>query len=214
MVQADGHELRRRAGIHDALSSAIDSGGHGLAAVPGLLRQVLENGTWREFVTSRGEHVQHENFVSFLNAPPLKGLGASAEMLQRIIMDDPALSDMLDRQLQNPPGRPRKTLYNVQDSQDMPEEAASAASIPAAPTGNSRGRALRRLRQDAPELHARVLAGELSPHKAMVEAGLRPRTVTITPAEPASVARTLRREMSPDHRATLIELLQHGDTDD
>ena len=37
------------------------------------------------------------------------------------------------------------------------------------PEGNSRDKALRRLRDHRPDLHARVLAGELSPHRAMIE---------------------------------------------
>ena len=41
------------------------------------------------------------------------------------------------------------------------------------PVGNSRAYALRRLRKDRPDIHARVLAGELTPHAGMTEAGLR-----------------------------------------
>jgi transcriptional regulator with XRE-family HTH domain len=50
------------------------------------------------------------------------------------------------------------------------------APIPAARGKRQRLRrncALRRLRKDRPDFIARVLAGELSPHAAMVEAGLR-----------------------------------------
>jgi hypothetical protein len=39
--------------------------------------------------------------------------------------------------------------------------------------GNARQQALRRLRKDQPDLQAKVLAGELSPHAATIEAGLR-----------------------------------------
>jgi len=49
------------------------------------------------------------------------------------------------------------------------------------PTGNSTSYAFRRLRNH-PEMLARVLAGELSPHAALVELGLRQRQITI-PAE-------------------------------
>ncbi len=46
---------------------------------------------------------------------------------------------------------------------------------PKYPSGHSCERALRRLRKDRPDLHARVLSDELSPHAAMVEAGFRRR---------------------------------------
>ena len=42
-----------------------------------------------------------------------------------------------------------------------------------APTGNSESYAHRRLRKDRPDIHARVLAGEISAHAGMIEAGFR-----------------------------------------
>ncbi len=50
------------------------------------------------------------------------------------------------------------------------------------PSGTSQTAALRRLRKDRPDLHAQVLAGDLTPHAAMVVAGFRKRTATV-PAE-------------------------------
>lgn len=41
------------------------------------------------------------------------------------------------------------------------------------PTGTSAAAAIRRLRKDRPDIHARVLAGELSAHAGMREAGFR-----------------------------------------
>jgi hypothetical protein len=61
-------------------------------------------------------------------------------------------------------GRPKKTLYDEkQVIQDKPN----------APTGTSTEAALRRLAKDRPDLHTRVLAGEITAHAAMVEAGFR-----------------------------------------
>ena len=42
-----------------------------------------------------------------------------------------------------------------------------------APTGNTSAAALRRLRKSRPAILARVLAGEITPNKGMVEAGFR-----------------------------------------
>jgi hypothetical protein len=44
-----------------------------------------------------------------------------------------------------------------------------------APSGTSAAAAMRRLRKDRPGIHARVLAGEMSAHAGMVEAGFRKR---------------------------------------
>jgi hypothetical protein len=71
--------------------------------------------------------------------------------------------DAKDQASQRLGGRPRKTLYNGNgDVQGFK-----------APTGNSAAAALRRLRKDRPDIHTRVLAGEISPHAGMVEAGFR-----------------------------------------
>ena len=68
--------------------------------------------------------------------------------------------DALDKALQRPSGNPNRD-----------EETGRLAPSPIfdnvqdrskAPTGTSESAALRRLRKDRPDLHARVLAGELS----------------------------------------------------
>jgi len=41
------------------------------------------------------------------------------------------------------------------------------------PSGNSSAAFIRRLRKDRPDIHARVLSGEITPHAGMIEAGFR-----------------------------------------
>lgn len=65
---------------------------------------------------------------------------------------NPEVLDLLDQAMQREPSI--HALYNVQGS--------------SAPAGNTQARALRKLRRDAPGLHAQVLAGDLSPHAAMI----------------------------------------------
>jgi hypothetical protein len=69
----------------------------------------------------------------------------------------------LDRQNRRPPGRPK----NV----DIAHRDVNGSR----PTGNTAAAALRRLERRRPDLLDRVLAGELSPHAAMVEGGFRKR---------------------------------------
>lgn len=182
---------RANAVLVDALSSALRRGGNALGSVPDLLKRVLEEESWRHFTTQRGEDVRHNRFAAFVTTPPLQGLGADIDLVRRIVRDDKAALDLLDRAVQNPVGRPSETLDNVQDF----------------PSGNSEAAALRRLRKDAPELHARVLADELSAHAAMVQAGYRPKTFTVRATDPDSIARTLKRHMHPDDLRSLAELL-------
>lgn len=184
--------LRHRGTYTAELSSVVRGGQGGLKHVPGLLKHVLRDDSWTEFITVRGVLVRHDTFQEFVQDPPLRGLGADLAMLERMCAHDPEAASLLDAVLQRPSGRPR-TVNNINGSR---------------PVGTSQAQALRRLRDHDPDLHTRVLAGELSPHAAMVEAGFRPRTISVRVADPDSVARTLRRHMTADDRARLAELLK------
>lgn len=176
-----------------ALGSGIRSTGNGLADLPALLRRVMEEEAWREFVTPLGKFVRHERFIDFVTTPPTAGLGATVELMKKIVSDDPITADLLDQAIQRGPGRPQETLDNIQDS-------------PAA-SGTSREAGLRRLRKDRPDLHAEVLAGGLSTHAAMVKAGFRRKVVSVPVDKPENTARALRRSMGPEEVAQLARLL-------
>lgn len=178
--------LRQRATLVEALSSSLEHGGAALGTVPKALRRLLEHGAWREFTTSRGEHVAYERFADFVTTKPLKGLGSDVALVQRIVADDKEAFDLLDQALQTPTG-----VHNVNTR----------------PHGNAGATALRRLRKDAPELHADVLAGRLSAHGAMVQAGYRPKTISVPVTRPEAVARSLLKYMSADDIAKLIAVL-------
>jgi len=120
-------------------------------------------------------------------------LGTSVGLIKRIVADDREAVDLLDRVLQRQVGRPREIVYNVHNSKGRP-------------AGNSQARALRRLRKDAPELHAEVIAGRLSAHAAMVKAGFRTRTISVPVEHPDRVAAALRRHMTQEQ---LEELVRH-----
>lgn len=183
-------DLKRNALINDSLGTALRSGDHALGTIPSLLKQVLADGTWREFDTRRGEHVTHERFTDFVITPPLKGLGSDIELVHRIVAADKEALDLLDQALQNPSYvHPDVNNINVR------------------PQGTSRSQALRRLREAAPELHAEVLGGNLSAHAAMVKAGFRPKTISVPVTRPEAVAKSLLKYMSADDIARLIAAL-------
>lgn len=79
------------------------------------------------------------------------------------------------------------------------------------PRGTSQSANLRRLRKDRPDLHARVLAGELSSNAAMIEAGFSPHRVQVRTDSVESIAKTLRRYLDPVALKELAELLAEGE---
>lgn len=180
----------------EALSTSLRSTENGLGTVPDLLKRVLEEGSWREFLSPRGELIMHERFAEFVTTPPTSGLGASIELLKRIVADSPVTVDLLDQALMGRRGARTDLVDNVNDVDGT-----------ARPAGNRQDAALRRLRKDRPDLHDRVLAGELSAHKAMIEGGFRSRTVSVPISRPEAVARTLRKNLNASQLTQLIKLL-------
>lgn len=188
------NHLVRNRHVVESLEQSLRSGKHGLSVVPGLLKRLLAEESWREFTTQRNELVRHERFVDFVTSPPLKGLGSDLALIRRVIADDTEALDLLDQALQQRPG-------GDQSKSDVIRLATRQ-------NGTSRDYALRKLRKDAPELHADVLAGRLSAHAAMVKAGYRPPTFTIRADSPQSVAEALRRRLPPEDLTELVRLLK------
>lgn len=189
--------LKRNANLVEALGSSLRSGDHGLKAVPGLVKRVLAEDAWRSFVTQRGELVEYDRFDEFVATPPLKGLGASIDLVRTLVRDDPVALDLFDKATMGRAGARSDLVDNINEVER--------------PSGTSREAGLRRLRKDRPDLHAEVLAGALSTHAAMLKAGFRQRKVSIPVATPAAAARALRKNLEPDQIKELVKLLADDD---
>ena len=155
---------------------------------------ILAEESWRDFETKRGEHVTHDRFVDFVTARPLRGLGASMDLIIRIIgTEDPDLLRMLRDALKSARGH-RTDLEPGVDStlSSKGEDVALTAE---------------RLAREAPEEYAAVLRGERTIHAAAVRAGIRRRRVPIRLDNAESAAETLRKHMTRDQLQALIKLL-------
>lgn len=179
------------------LGASLMHGNNNLELIPSLVVKVCtpheDTGLppWRHYVTVRGETIEHDDFAAFVAAPPLRGLGSSIDMLRKVCRDEPRALDAIDAATQRP----------------AHIHASDVAIVNVRPTGNASAAALRRLRKDRTDLHAEVLAGNLSAHAAMVQAGFRPKTATIRLDRPDAIARTLRRHLNADEIHELIQAI-------
>ena len=188
--------LRSRGSLVDALSSALDRGSHGLENVPGLLKRILAEDLWREFETARGERVVHDRFESFVTAPPLRGLGATMDLITRIVgTADPELLAML-REAQ----RIGRGVGSRSDSERLNTDDAAYQ--------------IERLARDAPEEYAAVLRGDRSISAAAVRAGIRNKRMSIRIDSAESAAETLRKHMPPEQLTLLRKLLKEDSQDE
>jgi hypothetical protein len=117
--------------------------------------------SWRTFQRrwARPAIIHAREAVRYGHSPADRARVKAARAAQR--------DDARDRANLRPAHRPAKTVYNNESDVHASER----------PSGNSRAAFLRRLRKDRPDIHARVLAGELSPHAGIVEAGFRKKPV-------------------------------------
>ena len=185
---------------------ALRDGKTGLDGVPALIKRIIRENMWQDFaVAETGQVVHYDRFADFAKTEPLEGLGADVDTLKRLCHEDMEALDLIDRVTVAEQGAPAGNRNAVKL-----ETNASIVSVCSGETevqhGNTRQYALRKLRKDAPELHAKVLAGEVSPHQAMIEAGFRRKTATI-PLDPESAARAIIRHFEYDDLLTLVDLL-------
>ncbi|MEU5965904.1 hypothetical protein ABZ777_32255 [Micromonospora parva] len=185
------NELVRNRHLVEDLGGALRSGQHALDTVPGLLKRVLGEESWREFSTQRGEQVRHDRFVDFVTTPPLKGLGANIGLIRRLVADDTEATTLLDHALQNSDGSPGDDNSTTGRTRETAKEYA-----------------LRRLSKEAPALHAEVVAGRLSANAAMIKAGYRAPTFSVRVDSPDSIAAALRRRLPPEILTQVMDRLR------
>jgi hypothetical protein len=172
-------------------------GSGGRCDVPPLLKAILQEGRWKARKLKTGESASFARFEEFVTAKPLQGLGGDMDTLKRLCGADPETLDLIDKAVKGQHGGDRRSESIKVNNVDVDREER--------PRGNSRQKAIRDLRDKQPEIHARVMAGELSPHAGMVVAGLRTRSITI-PDDPAKAARILARHFQGDRWRALIRL--------
>jgi len=135
-----------------------------------------------------------------VTARPLSGLGASIDLVTRIIgTDDPELLRMLRDALKSGPGR----RANPEPGRDSKLSAK----------GEDVALTAERLAREAPEEYAAVLRGERTINAAAVRAGIRRRRIAIRLDSAESAAETLRKHMTSEQLHSLIKLLREEGSD-
>lgn len=206
--------LLARWDIVAATQHALRVGGASLRNVPALLKRLIQEDSWREYLSPKGEVLTFVAFRDFLGSP--WGLDTTLDMLLRVCGEDLEAVDLLDKVTTAKPGN-REGINQYADSQassiqeprlfceQQPEQcgihdivmnSTEKKELPS--QGNSRTYALRRLREHKPHIHARVLAGELSPHQGMLEAGFRHKPT------PLEQLHRYWRKVAPDDRLRFL----------
>lgn len=226
-------KLRYGDRVVQALRSAVSDGEAGLRDVPDLIEKVIQEKLWlRRAVQATNETIEFASFTDFIRAMPPEGLGADFETLLKLCEKNPRVLDLIDRATIRKRGGDRKSNPAAAADTEFADcerikndnvtfepvaanggsdqrERGSLSSGARVNNGNSKLYALRRLRHNHRELHQKVLAGEMSAHRAMIAAGFRRETVTV-PLEPQSAAQILAQKFDDSElRRFLEEINKH-----
>lgn len=175
-----------------SLRSALRSGDTGLSNVPGLLKRVIKEDSWRHRLIERtGVIAEFDSFIQFVHEQPLEGLGSDIKTLERLCFEDVEALTLL-KDVTRQQGHRTDLHNNVMEVKQV--------------QGNSKSYTVHRLERERPDLYEQVLTGDITPNAAAIEAGFRSKTLTI-PTDPERAARTIARHFSCDDIQTLIQLL-------
>lgn len=184
--------------IREVISST-SSGADVMSALPGLVRQMLDEEAWREFAIPGGKVVRHQTFGAFIKADPPNGLGGRRHQLVALCGTDADLANRVRSLLMqeitavDPHGGDRRSNdFQVCDTtlKVKPDSVEHVIS---------------RLKKEDPDLAERVVRGEITPNAAAREKGWRkPRIILSTPEK---VADSIRKHMPPEARHRLAQLL-------
>lgn len=153
---------------------------------------------WKSRIIPGLSHMQFETFMEFVTYRTPWGLGWTEQMLIAFILpEEKKLWADIQSELpelyvhgENPKIKPKVAEFIYKDTKG----------------GTSRTYKLQRLKRDAPEYAEKVIKGELSANRAMVEAGLEKEKVTI-PVDVNAFCNAIKRKFSPLEIQQLKDLL-------
>lgn len=192
------NQLVERGYLIQSLGNASHSGEHGFKTVPGLLKRVLEEQAWKErIVVATGEEFSgFSTLEECIQANPPKGLGASIELLRKIISDNVELLADFQAALRKPVGTNQyiEGFNNVKTLKPA--------------MGNSKEYGLQKLADEGKiELLDQIKDGKISVNAAMKQAGYRRPRLSIYVDDPESAVKTLLTHASPEFINELRKLL-------
>lgn len=148
-----------------AAASSLTHGSQRLQTFIDALRRIITEETWRSYTHPSGQHHTFTRLGEFIEHQ--HGLNADTRQVRNLVRDELDLLGKLDAEIAGDHGGDRHSDSFKTDNMSL--EAGSSAS---SDYGTSRAYRLRRLERDAPEHYQRVLTGELSVNRAMIESGL------------------------------------------
>ena len=153
---------------YQVCNSAISALSHGetsLSTFPKLLRRIINERAWESRRVPGKGVVTMQSLRELVTTAPITGWGEDPAKIEAVIRDDAEVLAMWEKAMQLKPGP--KAKPNPDNSVNNINRTASK--------GTSKAYTVSRLQREAPELFAKVAAGEISANAAAIKAGFRKR---------------------------------------
>lgn len=165
---------------------ALSHGTKNLSSLPGLLKILLVRKSWMRYRDEQSgkEFIYTDvEFPIFVESKWPSGLGSSETQLLKLVHGHVDVEKLIVEHYEK--ARPRGINQHHDNIMTLP-----------ASQGTSRQYALRKLRKERPDLLTQVIAGDKTPHAAMVEAGFRKRPNTLEQLKKLWMKATLDERLS------------------
>lgn len=144
-----------------------------LSNFPGLIKRVIEERVW-ERRSHHGRLIELPNLRALITEKPIRGWGQDPKKIEAVIKDDAEALAMF-----------REAMKATNQNDAPPTNNVSKRNTD---TGNSRAYSIARVQRECDaETVAQVMAGNISPNKALVKAGIRKNRQVYIPSDPAKV---------------------------
>ena len=197
-----------------SLREALKGGEHNITIVPGAFlhacgKENEDDSPWLNFRTANGnmKHYSSAQFGEFVK----KELGVEPGWVNECLSQAHKKAKGKAAEQAGEALSRYATLTGGTPGGNGSNQYATHNNIMSSKTiqGTSATYALRKLRSDAPEIHAEVLSGTLSPHAGMIKAGFRKKTATVS-VDPKSFATAILKRFTAEEIREIIESLEVG----
>jgi hypothetical protein len=219
---ADPGTLANNGTLVRMFQSAISQADENMEIIPRLIRRLIKTNAWREWTTPDGHPFRPHDFRRFIEAKRPGGCETDLNLLDTILRGTDAYPDFLKATVGTPGGAnnpdglggwSNKTIADADlvnadnmsiDKNRQSSDRTEAAPAPRVPHGTSLSYTLRRLQKQAPELAAKVLAGDLTAHRAAVQAGFAEDSITVPKKNIPQAGGRLYKNLGPEGAEDLV----------
>lgn len=181
--------------LASATVQCFSEAGGSLENLPKLLRKCISEKVWKKR-SHHGRIIELPNLRALITRAPIEGWGEDPKKIEALIKDDPeALAEFRHEMLGQEGGNKKSGITVDIINSDVRSD------------GTSRSYSLARVKKDCPtEVWDAVVAGELSAHRALVEAGIRKPTMTIRPTV-EGFTKAIKKRLTPEQIRELVQNL-------